>query len=377
MKLVTDFDFLLNTFIIIGIPLYGDTRNEIKNLKSVAKLGLKIITELLFTSFATYIVLNCIFGFPERNPLFRLTSSAMSIIILILRMHVSMNRTHLRRMIYDLQSMIRMHQTKPYASKKRQLALVCFLSIAFPLSVSFVCVLLMLQHYEEIRYSLKPGVFQPQHPTSVLAMLLIFSTAYTLHFFVIPTLFMTLFHFVYATFEDALKQVIQESSRRLTTSSSFEADVQVTLSAIAKASRVHQSIEDVLSPGVFMLYILVFANFLNLVTANAAGLTESLVVVRSLACAFVFAWTCGCFVRLTLRGSRLPETCALWTSLRRDVASSRLLRRQEETLPLLMLGSVDRLEMSFTGWGMFQLERGLLLSMVGVVVSYGVLIATT
>ncbi|KAG8191957.1 hypothetical protein JTE90_007752 [Oedothorax gibbosus] len=378
MDVLDDFGILRKSFLVIGIPFYGDTP------RTSLTFVLKVLHEVLSTSYAVLGVLGCVLGYgvPTRSTLFQLTSSSLVLVLLWLRTYVCLSRTRLQKTVRRIQRLAQKEKIR-YISKRRPLIFACTISVAFPLSCTLPCVLFIIHNPEEFWLDTKTQAINTGSFTigtksnTEIVTLTMLMTAYTLHFFVVPTLCMTMFHFLYATFQDALRQTIKHSRRRLTSSAStFDDAIRATLSSAVRLSRVHQEVEDVTSPAVFILYVLVFINFLNLVALASAE--TSLGVLRTLSCASAFAWTCGCFVRLTMRGSKLrDESDALWTSLRRDAALCRRRGRQETSTMLLLSGASEGFRMTFTGWGVFELRPRLLLSMAGVFLSYGVVIATT
>ncbi|GFR22560.1 uncharacterized protein TNCT_178741 [Trichonephila clavata] len=156
-------------------------------------------------------------------------------------------------------------------------------------------------------------------------------------------------------------------------------NIERSLSLIADAMKVHKLVEDVLSPSIFLMYVLVFVNFLNLITVNVTNFANAMISVRTIGCIIVFLWTSGGFFRLTLKGSILIDVCNLWKYLQQDIVKSCIQKRAYDSslvMQILLFNRTAKLNLVFSGWGMFQLDRSLLLTMVGVIVSYGVLIAT-
>ncbi|GIX87834.1 hypothetical protein CEXT_150871 [Caerostris extrusa] len=56
---------------------------------------------------------------------------------------------------------------------------------------------------------------------------------------------------------------------------------------ILEAQKMHQKIEDVLSFSIFLAYVLVFVNFLNLVSVNTMTTTSPSIQFRAVACTLI------------------------------------------------------------------------------------------
>ncbi|GFV14674.1 uncharacterized protein TNCV_2586471 [Trichonephila clavipes] len=180
------------------------------------------------------------------------------------------------------------------------------------------------------------------------------------------------------TYEKTLKRKLVETHYRLMVDMSYQ-NIERSLCLIADAIKVHKLVEDVLSPSIFLMYVLVFVNFLNLITVNLTNFANTMMSVRTIGSIIVFLWTSGGFFRLTLKGSILIDVCNLWKYLQQDIVKNCIQKRAYDSslvMQILLFNRTAKLNLFFSGWGMFQLDRSLLLTMVGVIVSYGVLIAT-
>ncbi|GIY57935.1 uncharacterized protein CDAR_451601 [Caerostris darwini] len=142
---------------------------------------------------------------------------------------------------------------------------------------------------------------------------------------------------------------------------------------------MHQAIEDVLQISAFLAYVLVFTNFLVLALLNTTDFSEFQIMFRVSMCVIMFLWTMSNFMMLTLTGSKLVDICKMWKLLQMDILKNnakRKARRSDEFKYLLLFIKSSQLDLTFTGGGMFQLQRSLLLTMGSAILSYSVLAVT-
>ncbi|GIY58624.1 uncharacterized protein CDAR_226201 [Caerostris darwini] len=143
---------------------------------------------------------------------------------------------------------------------------------------------------------------------------------------------------------------------------------------------MHQNIEEVMSISAFFAYVLVFVNFLSFFMLNTTDFS-SIQLVLSLPIFIIgFLWTASYFVKLTLTGSKLVDICVMWQQLQmklvKDCAKMYQSTSTEEFKYFLVFIKGSKLDLEFTGGGMFQLDRSLLLTMSSAIVSYSVLAVT-
>ncbi|GFT01070.1 uncharacterized protein NPIL_691271 [Nephila pilipes] len=380
MKGRTEVRWLLRCFIAIGIPFYDYGAKRNNSTLSKVKFTMKVILELFFSSFGMYIVLNCIVRFEGRGLFLRLTTTAVATTLMLFRLSVALKRSQMLHLLNVLKSFKYSKRKRLYRFKKLDIWIAYVFNIGFPLLLSVTFLSFLIQNFEDVKYSLKPDLMRYCNENSICTIVAIplYSSAYTLYFFVTPTLCVTMFIFIFMTYENTLKQKLVEAHYRLMVDMSYQT-IERSLSLISEAIKVHKLIEDVLSPSIFLMYVLVFLNFLNLITINVSNFANTMLNVRTVGCIIIFLWTSGGFFRLTLKGSILIDVCNLWNYLQQDIVKNCIQKRAYESslvLQLLLFHRTAKLNLVFSGWGMFQLDRSLLLTMVGVIVSYGVLIST-
>lgn len=380
MGFQSEMDLLFEVFNLIGIPFYKTTNLNNGFITQLLKISIKLFLESFFILFGVYSLITCIFLYFPENYFFRLTSVAMSLSTFILRLSVIYKKSEIVKLISELQTFIICNQSKPYVCKKRGVALGCFLNVSIPLSGSFLFMTLLLRNVKELKEDMRPNWLQycGQNSICIEIMPLLLNVAYTIYFYITPTLCMTLFYFIYTTFEDIFEQALLETFHMLSLNVSQQ-KIAKAIHFISKATKVHQQIEKVISFSIFMLYVIVFVNFLNLVAVNLMEYSDMQAKFRTAGCIIVFIWTTSCFFKLTMTGSKLVKICNGWRLLKLDLISNcteQSFKQQDKWMFLLLFLDVSKIDLAFTGWGMFRLDRTLLLTMTEVIISYSVLIIT-
>lgn len=375
----SEMDLLFEVFNLIGIPFYKTNFND-GFFTKLLKICIKLFLEIFFILFGVYNVIMCIFLFAPDNVFFRLTSVGMGLSAFILRISVNYKKCQIVKLISDMQTFITCNQIKPYVCKKRRIALGCFFNVSIPLSGSFLFMTLLLRNVEEMKEDLRPNWVQfcPHNSICTDIMRLLLNFSYTIYFYITPTLCMTLFYFIYTTFENIFEQTLMETFHSLSLNVSQQ-KIAKAIHLISKATRVHKQIEQVISFSIFMLYVIVFVNFLNLVAVNLTEYSDMQTKFRTAGCIIVFIWTTSCFFKLTMTGSKLVKICKRWRLLKLELLSKcvpQKLEQQDNLMFLMLFLDVSKIDLAFTGWGMFKLDRTLLLTMTEVIISYSVLIIT-
>ncbi|GFS79698.1 uncharacterized protein NPIL_596141 [Nephila pilipes] len=172
--------------------------------------------------------------------------------------------------------------------------------------------------------------------------------------------------------------MLTETSRLLRTELSFK-NLTKGINMISESTKIHQEIESVLSFSIFLAYVLVFVNFLHLVSLNVSDLVCPYIKFRLAASIIIFLWTLSSFVKLTFAGSRIIDACDTWKQLQKTIAINCAHienKSLDKLMHLLLFLEVTKIDLAFTGWGMFKLDRRLILWMAEAIISYSVLIIT-
>ncbi|GBN23742.1 hypothetical protein AVEN_125634-1 [Araneus ventricosus] len=308
---------------------------------------------------------------------YMLTTSATSLSIMILRLSIALKRNEIISLISHLQSFVDKYQVKRYVSRKKELDIMCYINLTVPPSIGIIFVLFFQEKFDSLRdeYLLD---YCSNHPIHEKIYLIIFTLAYTIHFYVTSLLCTTLFTAIFNAYVDAMKQMLTETYRRLRLDISIK-NISCASELLLKAQKTYQRIEDALSFSIFIAYLLIFVNFLNLVSISGSDFAQNSLQLRAVVFFLIFCWTASSFVKLTLAGSRLIDVSEAWKQNQQDIVRhcSRLkIKNEKELSYLLMFLEESRIDLAFTGWGIFRLERSLLLTIAEAMVSYSVLVAT-
>ncbi|GIY57933.1 uncharacterized protein CDAR_451581 [Caerostris darwini] len=116
-----------------------------------------------------------------------------------------------------------------------------------------------------------------------------------------------------------------------------------------------------------------------MVLLNTTEFSNIELAIRAPMYLILFSWIALHFMKVTLTASKLIDICNGWRLLQMDVVkncANMKPKRSEEFRYLLLFIKCSKLDLGFTGLGMFQLNRSLLLTMVSAVLSYSVLAVT-
>ncbi|KAF8789661.1 hypothetical protein HNY73_007585 [Argiope bruennichi] len=377
MTLSTDIKVLIRSFNIIGIPFNANRKYDASSSRKVSKRILYFLLELTFFLFDAFNVLRRTLWISNENIFYVLTTSATSLSIMALRLSIAFKRKEIISLVFLLQNFTDNYQIKKYTSRKKELDILCYLNLIIPPAFGTIFVVFFHEQFDELRdeYMLD---YCSRYSVREKIYIILFTFAYSIHFYVTSLLCMTLFIAIFNSYADALRQMLTETYRRLRVDISLK-NIAYASEMILKAQKVHQRIEDVLSFSILIAYLLVFVNFLNLVSISVSDFAHHSLQVRAIACSVIFCWTTASFVKLTLAGSRLVDACEMWKHYQKDIVRhcSRIkFKREEELAYLLMFLEESKIDLAFTGWGIFRLERSLLLTIAEAIVSYSVLVAT-
>ncbi|KAG8189099.1 hypothetical protein JTE90_028642 [Oedothorax gibbosus] len=274
-------------------------------------------------------------------------------------------------------------QNKDIQSSRRCVILACSLSVGIPIILIVITLPIVLsdiekhgkQSYLNPTFSLYPSKSLFRITFTAL------QTINTLHVFVFPAMTMILFGFIYSSFVRICFRHIYNIRANLRQDLSKNT-VLSSLKTLETAQTVHRQIEEAISFIIVFVYALTFGNVLNLVGVVSSDYMANIKVARNVYLIVVFLWTTICFVILTLCGSLVDP---LWKVSRflKDtalevVATSPIDSRvvgAKELIYAQMFYAASNMELNFTAWGMFQIEKKLLLTTAGVMVTYGVLLS--
>ncbi|GIY59431.1 uncharacterized protein CEXT_444981 [Caerostris extrusa] len=272
------------------------------------------------------------------------------------------------------------HQHFPLPSVKKYAISACVLSFLLPVSTTVVTSIFVMTDVDGHRSMINKLYFTSNSTVSSEILFGIMSVGLqiltTVHFFIFPALTMTLLSFIYSSYIDILKHRLVSTRQNL-----FKNVTQRTISDaldfLTAARKIHGDIEESVSFIAFLAYALTFENILNLVCIFSNDFLASMVVLRALYSINNFLCTTIWFIVLTLCGSKANCIGFLLKSLSQDIITHQNIvskqRGNKELLYLHLLKDCSKLNLRFTGFGMFLVDKKLFLSTSGVLLTYGVL----
>ncbi|KAG8183379.1 hypothetical protein JTE90_008281 [Oedothorax gibbosus] len=334
MEFESETKIIISSFGLIGIAFYGQHR--FLKPSCYIKVGLKVFAEFMFTLFVLYNILSTNFYFRSVNPLFVVSKAMMSLSILLLRLTILYKRKQILELITSLHKFLETYQKKPYKSNKKLLVCACLINVCVPLVGTTIFTVFYIKDYEDIEEDLKPDLlglcsrrFHCERP-----LVFLINIIHALHCFVTPSVCMTLFIFLYDTYQNALEQMLAEAALSLNSSLSLH-NMSRTIGIVLKAAKVHKKIESVLSLSIFAIYVLVFVNFLNVMLVSFTYSDHPKSLFRLSGYCIIFLWTLSSFFKLTLTGSRLVEICEKWRIQQQEIVHNCATQRYKTDFDIL------------------------------------------
>ncbi|GFQ80379.1 uncharacterized protein TNCT_683911 [Trichonephila clavata] len=296
-----------------------------------------------------------------------------------MRLSLALKQPKIMSLISNLQGFIDTYKHKSSDTKSVNMQLLCLVQVAVPIVSGVAFVILFVNDNEDLK-----AVFHSHFSfgsksnkcTEIIAN--IFNIYYVFYLYITPSLCMTLLFFMYETYQSSFKRMLIETCHLLSTDLSFK-NLSDATQMILRSTKIHKEIENVFSLCTFLSYILVFVNFLHVVTLNVSEVICPYIKFRIMSSAVIFLWTISNFVRLTLIGTKIIDVCDTWKLLQKTIVKA-CTQAEDKSIDklthLLLFLEVTRIDLAFTGWSMFRLDRRLLLTMSEAIISFSVLIVT-
>ncbi|GFS35252.1 uncharacterized protein NPIL_570381 [Nephila pilipes] len=157
--------------------------------------------------------------------------------------------------------------------------------------------------------------------------------------------------------------------------------INVYLSFYNRLSRTIAEIDDVISPCVLLLYGLMVSGQFYTLTVLISKDTEPTSLTTVLHNVIVFLLTSGAFLLITLTASQVTEIAenikrSLY-NLADNITNNGEIAISEKDVTnsyLILIAILNGSQLTFTGWKMFNINRSFILTTMGVMISYGVII---
>ncbi|GBO37021.1 hypothetical protein AVEN_109535-1 [Araneus ventricosus] len=258
--------------------------------------------------------------------------------------------------------------------------LACRSCVLIPVFIAVASIVIVFYNFDRsIKLMLDIQLFSESDSNFILAFAFgMHQTVFMFHFFMFPGLVMTLLSFVYLTYVKSFGRHLASIRFSLLQNFSKE-NVSRALVVFDMAKKIHLDIENAFSFIAFLSYVLSFCTILNLVCVIASNHLSAVEIVKHGYTISVFSWTVCWFAVLTICGSRLAETENFIKNMSQEIVSRNFLGKLEknkELIHLYLFSSCTKVELRFTGWGIFDVDKKLFLTISGIMVTYGVLLAT-
>lgn len=370
MTLISDFDIILKLFTFVGIPF-----STFKVASTMKKICCMII-EATFLAFAIYF--GCVavsrYKFNEYIT-FTVTSAAIHVTLVMLRIIISLKRDKILQLVEELSCFSSTGGDARNSPQKWNILLFssgCILYAIFMHIISLVSMAMQKDKgiWLSSTYLL---LFDLELDHMFFVLTSIFSFMYTLTFHLTPLLIFVLmgflFRYLYISFDTCL-----------TLLSKYLDDPKLTYDDITRCVRIlhvftvlFSSTVKRISFIVFLLYAYVFISQLNLITLfiSLSGTINSKITISFLIVCILttfFEISCITFAATSVQCCKTKLKDSIGNLYKNSVI------RSQSALYLLLLKYADNCDYSITAWGMFKLNKGMLITMYGVIVTYGYLL---
>ncbi|GFS56926.1 uncharacterized protein NPIL_395611 [Nephila pilipes] len=356
--------------------------SEYKKTRTSKKItsGIKFLVEILFILYTSYVVVGSIQYGPYTSDTLRFTSVTISAIMLLLRLLVLLNKSRILNTLSKLRAFDGRQQKASRTPLRKFAILACGLCIVVPLSIVVGSSVWILGNIERHPIVLQVISQNSTNKSKVLPALAFIGhqIVYLIHFFMFPGLVMTLLSFVYLSYVRTFRRHLEAIRFELLHNFSRE-EISKALTVFTVARKIHLDIEKTMSFITLVAYVLVFGNIIHLVCILASNYLSGEESMRDVYSISIFSWTTVGFILLTLCGSQGAEAEVFIKNMIQEVISKNFgmkYESQKEMIYMNLLNSCSVYEVRFTGWGMFEVDKKLFLTVSGVLVTYGVLFAS-
>lgn len=372
MKRYSDFIPILMSFRAVGLRFPYESR---KRRWDFLRNAMLFSVEMLFVSFAAYMLLHSLFS-PQIPVSMKLTTVSSQMTLLCLRLTIFFKKRQILDVINSLENLALRAKAKML---RKKVIVACVLCFAAPSLLSLAIIVYFFQDRTLQLQAAQQYFFNrttPEDQATLMVIISVSQTFYTLHLFIFPGLTLNLLMFLYLKYAQVFKSILSKIRTSLEDGVTTPHGAKV-LSLLTTGTRNYCKIEDAISVITFLAYVLTFVNFIGLIPLLSSGYFSEFETIKNIMSLYIFGWTTFWFCVVTLCGSK---TCRIGDDVRgltRDLlhdftcADS---NQKKDLLRLLLFCECIKFDLCFTGWGMFRVDRKLILTTVGVIVTYGMLL---
>ncbi|GFR22251.1 uncharacterized protein TNCT_331651 [Trichonephila clavata] len=378
MDIAPEFRIILNSFLLTGTFFSNPkVKKQKSNLFVKATLITKLFVETLFILYAVYVVYSSIYLGPYASKTLRITSVTISAILLLLRLSFFAYKSKTLKTLSKLRAFGTMsfgHRKQIRTPLRKYAICACGLCIFFPISVAASSMAIISNKIDKYDFRMVTNHSSTASYALSTITLSVYQMMYMINFYMFPGLVMTVICFVYLSYVHTFLRHLETIRLRLL-QRFFEVEMSRALEVLTMARKIHQDIEKSVSFVTFLAYVLIFGSILHLVCASVSNFLSDEKSMREAYSISIFSWTVTWFVVLTMCGSQVARNEVFIKNMRYEICDANP-EGPQKLICLNFFDSCSGFKMRFTGWGMFEVNQQLLLTVSGVLITYGVLFAS-
>ncbi|GFS60589.1 uncharacterized protein NPIL_116731 [Nephila pilipes] len=310
---------------------------------------------------------------------FKATSTILDVILLLMRISLLLNKKRILSALSDLHTFTNGCRNVDRSPLSKYALLACGWCFLFPLAVITCVVIFAVMNSDKYQSSLK---LINQNSSNVKLQFILFITGHTIlymnHFLVFPGLVMVLLSFMYVSFAKTFQRHLQVMRFRLIENFSRK-EISRAMTVLVVARKIRLDFEKAVSFLCFLAYVLSFGIIMRVVSTIITDNTPNEVSMKLVNSYIILGWTVTWLVLLTMCGAQAKKNESFIKSINQDVAAKNFIEAGGKQIYLVyvnLLNTCLEIDLSFSGWEMFVVDKKMLLTITGVLVTYGVLFAT-
>ncbi|GFS60600.1 uncharacterized protein NPIL_116771 [Nephila pilipes] len=314
----------------------------------------------------------------EYKTTFKITTTTINVILLLLRVSLLVKKNAILRALSKFHALG--HWNKSRSLLWKYAMLTCGLCFLLPVAMITSTTIEMLNNYD--KYAPYLGLENRNSPCKADAFcsisIIAHVTMYEIHYVVFPELLVALLSFVYLLFSKTFQQHLDELRLRLLENFSKK-EISRTLLVFKAAKKIHLNIETAVSFLSFLAYALTFGNIFQVVSSIVTGFATDTGILQMTYSYITFIWSVVWFLALTMCGTEIRKIEVFLKNMAQDMITKNFdkkLDAQSDLEYMNLFNAYSDLDLRFTGWGIFEVDKKLILTTTGILVTYGALFVT-
>ncbi|GFQ96150.1 uncharacterized protein TNCT_673261 [Trichonephila clavata] len=380
MKIPSDFETILKSLSLTGV-IFCKTRLAKKantKLCEGVKSVLKSLVEITFVAITVTTVYSTIISGAVYERTFKVTTIVINVLLLILRISLLQKKTVILKVLSKLYTFG--IEKRNRFSLRKYAVWTCVLLYLILVTLITYCTFLLVCDYDKYAPYMFLGFKTFSCDMKFLCAILVGTliTMYGIHFIMFPGLVMVFLSFMYLHFAKAFQRHLDEMRIILLKNSSKE-QIFRSLMVFKIAREIHQEIEKAVSFISFLACILTFGNIIQVVSSFVTGLATHAGVVQTVYSFATFICSVLWFIVLAMCATEIEKSTVFMKNMIQDVVTMQLgrnLERYSELEFMKLFHVCSDIDFRFTAWGMFAVDKKLILTFTSILVTYGALFET-